>query len=364
MLAARLWGTADLRVEDVADPGEPPAGWARIRVQACGVCGTDLEEFQFGPNIVPTEPHPLTGAMLPLTLGHEAVGVVEAVGAGANLDVGARVAVEGNLYCGTCWWCHRREYQLCEQLAGIGLMMDGGLADVLLAPGYMCIPFSDAVSFEEASLAEPLAVAVRAVARAGIGPGSSVAVVGAGTVGLLTIQVARLAGAKRILAIDTLEQRRRLATQLGADIAVAPDLAESAGRELTGGVGVDVALEVAGNPAAGTAAVRLARKGGTAVLLGVFDQPMPIDMMDFLMGEKTVLASLSHTYDGDFTRAVSLLEHPDLSLAPLITDRIPLADTVAGFEALIKSPANHLKVVVLPNSEESPSLEQAVAAQA
>lgn len=351
MLAARWWARGDIRVEDVADPGAPRDGEVRLRIAACGICGTDLEEYTAGPVIVPTEAHPLSGAQAPLILGHESVGVVEEAGPGVALEPGTFVAVEANLFCGTCWWCRRQQYQLCERLASLGLMADGGLAEYLVAPARMCAPFSNGVTASQAALAEPLAVAVRAVRRAGIGVGSSVAVVGAGTVGLLCLQVARLAGAATIVSVDPLEERRRLAQQLGADAAVRPDDATQAAYDLTGGVGPDAVIEAAGSPEAAAAAVQLVRRGGTAVVLGVFDAPIPVDMMDLLLGEKTVSASLSHVYDDDFTIAVDMIDKGRVQLDPIITDRIALGDVVElGFKALVAEPEAHLKIVVLPEA--------------
>lgn len=350
MLAARWWGRGDVRVEEVEDPGAPPEGWVRVRIEACGICGTDVEEYTEGPIIVPTTPHPLSGRSAPLTLGHEAVGTVESAGAGVELAVGTRVAVEANIFCGTCWWCERRHFQLCPQLASLGLMTDGGLAEVVLAPAFMCIPYSDGVPAESAALAEPLSVAVRAARRGGIALGSTVGVVGSGTVGLLAVQAARVAGATTVVAVDRLESRRALALELGADASVTPEEMEDAGRDLTGGIGLDVVIEAAGNPLAAAAAVKLVRPGGRAVLLGVFDATVPLDMMDFLLGEKEVVASLSHVYDTDFATAVSLIDRGLINTQRLITDRITLPDVVEqGFKALIAEPGEHLKVIVTPN---------------
>lgn len=351
MRAARLWGQGDLRVEDIRDVGEPPAGWVRIRVEACGICGTDVEEYTDGPNIVPTRPHPVTGRSVPLTLGHEAVGVVEAAAPDVTLELGTRVAVEGNLFCGECHWCRRHQYQLCASTASLGLMADGGLADHMLAPAHLSIPVASHVAPADAVLAEPLSVVVRAVSRGGVGMGTNVCIVGAGAIGLLAVQVARLAGAERVTVVERLERRRRLALDLGADLVVGPAEATEAARDLTGGRGADVVIEAAGNPAAARHAVRLVRRGGTAVLLGVFDEDLPIDMMDFLLGEKRILASLSHVYDTDFTEAVSLIERGAVRTAPLVTDRICLDDVVEeGFKALVAEPDEHLKIVVEPTT--------------
>ncbi|HEX9767201.1 MAG TPA: alcohol dehydrogenase catalytic domain-containing protein [Nitriliruptorales bacterium] len=349
MLAARWHGQRDIRVEDVPDPGEPGPGQVRVRIEACGICGTDIEEYTHGPNIIPTSPHPLTGTQAPIVLGHEPAGRIESVGDGVDLAPGTLVAIEGNLFCGECWHCARGEYTLCPKQAALGLMLDGGLAEFVVAPAYMCIPFDSDIPAEHAALAEPLSVAVRAVGRGGIGPGTTVGIVGCGTIGLLLIQAARIAGASRVVAIDKLESRLQIAVRLGADLAVTPAQGPEAAFDLTGGLGLDVTMEAAGNPAAAAAAVRLARKGGRTVLLGVFGGEVAFDMMDLLLGEKTVLASLSHIYDSDFTTAVSLLDRREVDVDPIVTDRIPLSDVVGGgFEALLSEPDSHLKISVLP----------------
>jgi (R,R)-butanediol dehydrogenase/meso-butanediol dehydrogenase/diacetyl reductase len=261
------------------------------------------------------------------------------------------VAVEGNLFCADCYWCRRHQYQLCVQLGSLGLMGDGGLAESMLAPAYMCMPLDPGVPSAQAVLAEPLSVAVRAVGRAEVTLGSSVGVIGCGTVGNLLVQAARLAGANKLLAIDPVQSRRDLALRAGATLAVGPDDAQEAAMQLTDGIGLDRTIEAAGTATAAAATIRLARRGGRAVLLGVFAQPVPVDMIDLLMGEKEIAASLSHVWDDDFSTAVDLINSGRVLLDPLITDRIALHDVVTkGFEQLIAEPSRHLKIAVLPNA--------------
>lgn len=300
--------------------------------------------------MIPTSPNALSGRAAPLTLGHEVVGVVEQRGAGVGLETGARVAVESNLYCGKCNWCRKGRQQLCENHASLGLMADGGLAEVMLAPASMCVRFGGHLPAEHAALAEPLSVVVRALRRGGIRRGSTVAVIGCGTVGLLMVQAARHVGAGCILAVERWAERRQLALQVGATTACSPDDALDASIELTGKVGMDVTVEAAGNPAAATLAVRLVGRGGRAVLMGVFAAPVNIDMRDFLFGEKEVVASLSHVLEPDFKQALALLDQRQVEAAPLISDLVPLEDVVVrGFQALIDRPQSHLKVIVTPN---------------
>jgi (R,R)-butanediol dehydrogenase / meso-butanediol dehydrogenase / diacetyl reductase len=347
MLAARWYGRRDVRVEEVDDLGTPRPGWVRLRIEACGICGTDVEEYSSGPVVIPRTPNRLSGQAAPLTLGHEAVGVVVETGDGVTMPVGTRVAVESNLYCGECVWCVRDETQLCPDLASLGLMGDGGLAEQMLAPAELCLPYGDHVPAEHAALAEPLSVALRAMRRGRVRPGDSVGIIGAGTIGLLAVQAARVAGASHVMVVERVPERRELALALGASAACGPEQSAEAVRDLTGGAGPDVVFEAAGNAPAAAAAIRLARRGGRAVLLGVFAGDVAFDMVDFLFGEKEIVASLSHVVDDDFTRAVRLIDDGAVQIAPLVTDRIGLPDVVAaGFEALIAHPSAHLKIVV------------------
>jgi len=349
MLAARWHARGDVRVEEVEDPGAPPPGWVRLRVDACGICGTDVEEYTLGPVLVPTSPHPLSGRCAPLTLGHEPAATVESCGDGVSLAAGTHVAVETNWHCGECWWCRRGDTQLCRTVATLGLMGDGALAEVMLAPASMCAPLSASVPAAHAALAEPLSVAVRALRRGGVEAGATVGIVGAGTVGLLLAQVARLRGAAAVLVVDRVAERRRLAARFGA-VAVAPEDAAPAALDLSGGVGLDTTLEAAGNSRAAQAALALARRGGRTVLLGVYDDVVPISMLDMLVNEREVVASISHTFAGDFTEAVAMIDAGAVELDPLITDRIPLARVVGdGLDALVAEPTRHLKIVVEPS---------------
>ncbi|WP_020578172.1 alcohol dehydrogenase catalytic domain-containing protein [Actinopolymorpha alba] len=353
MRAARMYGRRDLRVVDLPELGTPPPGWVRLRVDACGICGTDLEVYLNAPESA--EP-PLAGDRGPLTMGHEAVGVVVEAGDGVDLAVGQRVAVEGHLFCGECFWCRRGDYALCVSLRSTGQGADGGLAEEMLAPARICLPYADSLAADVAALAEPTSVAVRAVRRArldgagGKERGATVAVVGGGTIGLLVAQVARLAGAARIAVVEPVPARRALAERLGADLAVAPDQAREALADFSGGVGADVVFEAGGKPAAVRGAVEWTRKGGRTVLLGVTGGVLELELLSFLLSEKELVASLSHTYDVDFPRALRLLETGQVDGRALITDRIELDQVVThGFDALLAEPAAHLKVLVLPN---------------
>jgi (R,R)-butanediol dehydrogenase/meso-butanediol dehydrogenase/diacetyl reductase len=285
-------------------------------------------------------PHPVTGARAPLVLGHEFAGVVVAAGADVTGSwPGQRVAVDTVVSCGTCYWCLRGEVTRCPSLGALGLHADGGLAELCNAPARICLPVPDTVADDEAALAEPLAVAVRALRRAGLRPGERVAVVGAGAVGLMAVQAAAAFGADGVAVVEPLPERRALALRLGAGRAVPPGEA--------GALEADVAVECAGTTGAIDTALQALRSGGRAVLLGIVTQSALIAPMDLIRGEKSLIGSLSHVWDQDFREALQLLGRGAVLAAPLITDRIPLSAAVTGGLALLRDePERHLKILV------------------
>jgi (R,R)-butanediol dehydrogenase/meso-butanediol dehydrogenase/diacetyl reductase len=343
MLAVRWHARGDVRVEEVPPPGPPGPGEVQLQVSWCGICGTDVEEWLSGPVFIPAVvPHPVTGARAPLVLGHEFAGLVTAVGDGVTAPVaGQRVAVDTIVSCGSCHWCRRGELTRCPALGALGLHGDGGLALRCNAPARMCLPVPGTVADDEAALAEPLAVAVRALRRGGLRPGERVAVIGAGAVGLMAVQAAAAFGADSVAVAEPLPARRALAMRLGADGAVAPDEASA--------LEADVAVECAGSPGAVQTALQALRSGGRAVLLGIVTESAPVAPMDLVGGEKSLIGSLSHVWDEDFRVALNLLGRGAVQAAPLITDRIPLAAAVSGGLALLRDdPGKHLKILVRP----------------
>ncbi|HCU91874.1 MAG TPA: butanediol dehydrogenase [Actinobacteria bacterium] len=342
MQAALLREFGKLEVEEVPVP-EPGPGEVLVRVKACGICGTDLEEWLSGPLFIPAAtPHPVTGARAPLVLGHEFAGEITAAGDGVTEpSPGQRVAVDTIVYCGTCHWCRRGEVIRCPSLGALGLHGDGGLAVLCNAPARMCLPVPDSVADDEAALAEPLAVAVRALRRGGLRPGERVAVVGLGAVGLMAVQAAAAFGAGSVAVVEPLPERRALAMRLGADRHVPP--ADAAALQ------ADVAVECAGSPAAIETAVRALRAGGRAVVLGIGTRPAEVAPLDLVIGEKSIIGSLSHVWDEDFRIALGLLGRGAVQATPLITDRIPLSAAVSGGLALLRDePGKHVKILVQP----------------
>ncbi|MFI7642580.1 alcohol dehydrogenase catalytic domain-containing protein [Nonomuraea sp. NPDC049400] len=343
MKALRWYGRGDVRLVDVDVP-RPGPGEVLIAVTLCGICGSDVEEYHAGPIVVPVSPHPLTGRAAPLTLGHEVVGVVAEPGEGVTLAPGTPVVPDVVLGCGRCWWCARGEYPLCERGAALGLQDDGGLAEYLVAPAGRCAPLPDGMPADVAVFAEPAAVAVRALDKAGDVSGAVVAVVGAGAIGLLVAQVARCRRAAAIVAVDPDPGRRSLAGSCGLVAAAPGDAADAAVRELTGGRGADVVVESAGTAAAVAGALSLCRRGGTAVLLGVTPEPAVLPTLDVVLGEKHVVGSASHRWDTDVRGAVALLHSGHVRVDQLPVQTVPLPDAVR--RGLADPPRHLLKTIV------------------
>jgi len=349
MRAARWHGRGDVRIDDVAIP-TVGQGEVLLRVSWCGICGTDLEEYRDGPVVIPVDhPNALTGQQAPITLGHEFAGEVVAVGPGVEgLAVGDRVAPETCLFCGECWYCRRHQYALCISWAAIGLHGDGGLAEYVKVPGRTCVRLPDSIGDDEAALIETTEVAVRAIRKSGIRLGDSVAIVGDGAVGLITLQVARAAGATTTILLGHRAARLELGRRLGADAAINsrdPAWLEEV-RDLTGGLGADVTIECGGRAEAIGDSIVATRKGGMVVLLAVIGVPIPVNTWPIVEGERTVIGSVQHHFDEDLPVAVRLIASGRVDVRPLITRRIALERVVEDGFAAPPSAGSDIKVLV------------------
>ncbi|NJE85866.1 2,3-butanediol dehydrogenase [Thermococcus sp. CX2] len=350
MLGLRYYGRGDLRLEEVEEPKIKP-GFLKIRVRTCGICGTDLNEYLSGPIFVPKDkPHPLTGRTAPVILGHEFSGEVVEVGAGVKgFKEGDRVAVFPVIHCGECYFCRRGMENLCVNFGVTGLSEDGGFAEYALVRPNQAYKLPESVSFEEGALVEPLSVGVRAVKKAEIMPGDSVVIVGAGPIGLCVLLVAKASGAGKIIVVEPSKVRREKAKELGADIVIDPTgkTTEDVVGEIVSetDIGVDVSFECVGINETFRTAVECLRKGGKAVMLGVFKCLTPFDAKGLVVGEKVITGSVSHSAD-DFLRGISLISSNRVDVRPLITSRVRLGDIIEkGFEELVKNKEKHVKIL-------------------
>jgi threonine dehydrogenase-like Zn-dependent dehydrogenase len=353
MRAAVFHGPGDVRVERVDAPVPPAAGDVVLRVLRAAICGTDCAEYLHGPVLVPLERrHPWSGHVGPLILGHEFVGAVEALGAGVEgLAAGERVVSGAGVSCGSCAWCRKGRTNLCERYYTVGLQAHGGLAERVTVPAATCRPVPAACSDEHAALAQPLAVGIHAVARGGVAAGASVAVNGVGGIGSFVVAAAAGRGAGPVIAIDVDAGRLTVARRLGATHAVDASAGDprAAVAAITGGAGVDVAIEAAGVPDGPALAVAVARRGGRVVIVGLQKQPVALDLLDLTLREIDVRTSMAHVLADDLPEALALLAGGELG--DVVTGRvIPLEGLVRdGLEALAAGTAGG-KVVVDPGA--------------
>jgi (R,R)-butanediol dehydrogenase/meso-butanediol dehydrogenase/diacetyl reductase len=353
-MRAAVWhGRRDVRIEQFPDPPPPARNEIRIKVDWCGICGTDLEEYSNGPLYIPVEhPDELTGRKAPMVIGHEIVGTVLTTGADVQeFQIGDRVTPDTLLFCGKCWYCARHLVHQCRKLAIMGLMTDGGCAEYVNAPSYMCFKLPASMPSETGALAEPAAVAVRAVRTGGVKLGDTVAIVGGGTIGLLCLQVALLAGAAKVVVIEPHANRRKIASALGAFSTIDPAavVVADAMMDLTGGDGADVVIECGGNHKTMSMAPQLARPQGVVVITGLHNEPVGLNLFPIVCREVTIKGSFSHIYDVDFSEAVALLGAGKIIAEPLITSRIGIDDAIEkGFERLLNNKGEHLKILISP----------------
>ncbi|MDA1296671.1 MAG: alcohol dehydrogenase catalytic domain-containing protein [Chloroflexi bacterium] len=350
MLALRYHGNKDIRLEEIPEPAAG-AGEVRVRVTYTGICATDIEEWQFGPLWVQHgAPNPLTGRQTPLTLGHEITGHVESAGAGVTgVRAGDRVAINNVLTCGACFWCVRGQQAVCPSMAVAGLSADGGLAQFIVWPADMVVPLPDTVSDEEAALVEPATVAVRAVRNSGVKAGDTVAVVGAGTVGLLTAQAFRASGA-RVIAVDIREESLAIAKSLGADHTVnaaSGNVSEEL-LELTDGIGPDIVAETAGAANTPVDAINWTRRGGTTVLVGIYSATPQMNFNNIVGSERRVVGSVA-AGPGDMAVAVGMIGSGRIRVRELITAKVPLERAIEdGFNRMLRPEKDAFRILITP----------------
>lgn len=347
MKALRWHAARDLRLEDVPEPDELSPGEALVSVSYCGICGTDLHEYTDGPVMIRPNPHPLTGASPPLTLGHEFSGTLVALNRDVTgFEVGQRVTVDPCWRCDDCYWCVRGDYHICKRGGSIGLASDGALAPLVRVPAQGLVKLAEEIDDRTAALIEPLAVGLHAVRRGRVEPGDSVLVIGCGPIGAAVILTARAAGAM-VYVTEPTRRRRELALELGATEAFDPETSD-ARREVyvrTGRIGPDVVFECTGVASLMPSAIDSVRRGGRIVLVGVGHGTAAVAPQRIVPYEREVLGSLGYRHD--LPRVVELIRSGSINPAPMITGVVPLEEAVRGaFDVLLADRAHHMKLLI------------------
>jgi threonine dehydrogenase-like Zn-dependent dehydrogenase len=338
MMKAAVWnnsGTLDIQDRPVP---EPRPGWVRLAVRSAGICGTDLHFYRGS--------FPSPAGLLP---GHEVGGVVDLPGEGVTLEAGTPVAVEPLFGCGQCDQCLAGDYNRCPKRTLLGVSGRGGLAEYMTAPAASLHPLPDGVPPEAGNLAEPLAVCVRGARLGDLRLGDRVLVLGAGTIGLLSLVTARAAGAAELHITARHQPQRSAARALGADgvHGSADEAAQALGER-----GADVVIETVGGKASTLVdAVRLVRPGGTVVMLGVFEGATPLPGLEFSVKEVRMVGSNCYARAGatsDFAIAVGLLRDHLAAVQPLVTHRFALDQVNEAFAAAADKTTGSIKVILSP----------------
>jgi len=345
MKAAYLYGIRDLRVEEADRPALGGQDEVLIRVLAVGVCGSDChfyERGRIGKYVVKK----------PLILGHEASGEVVEVGSAVkHLKPGDQVAIEPGVPCRRCRFCKSGRYNLCaEEVVFMGTPpWDGAFREYVSWPADFVFRLPEGVSAEQAALVEPLAVGMQAVRRGSVGVGDSVAVLGCGPIGLVSLQCAAGAGATRLLATDVIPFRLEAARRLGAqafDASAADSV--NAVRDATGG-GPDVVIETAGTVQTIQQSFRMVRPGGVVVLVGMPpEDEFAAPVLDIIMREYDVRGVFR--YVNCFPPALALLAAGRIDTDLLITHRFPLEQAQAAIEFTLEHKETAIKVLVKPGA--------------
>jgi L-iditol 2-dehydrogenase len=318
-----------------------------MRVAACGICGSDVHGYDGA-----------SGRRIPpIVMGHEAAGVVAAVGCNVGgLKEGDRVTLDSTVYCGECSNCLRGEINLCDRRQVLGVSCgdyrrNGAFAEFVVVPARIVHQLPENLSFTEAALLEAVAVALHAVSLVPIKAGDSALVIGAGTIGLLVQQALAVAGCTNIFVSDVDPTRLQLSQKLGAQTiaATGPELAREI-LSLTDGMGVDVAVEAVGSNQTVCAAIKCTRKGGSVVLVGNIAPEVTIPLQTVVTRQIRLQGSCASA--GEYPRAIELMSKGAINVKPLISAVAPLEQGPQWFERLYAREPNLMKVVLSPGASE------------
>lgn len=343
MRAAVLHKPGDIRIEDLEKPKPGPED-VLIRVRAVGICGSDIHYYRtgrIGDYVVKK----------PLILGHESAGEIAEVGENVEgFESGDRVIIEPGVGCRKCWYCKIGRYNLCRDEKFMATPpVDGTFAEYVAWPSDFVLHLPDHLSFEEGALIEPTTVAVNAVHKGEIRGGDIVAVLGSGPIGLVTLQVAKASGATTVYATDVEDYRLKLARKLGADEIIDVSREDSVARimELTGGEGVDVTFEASGAVPAAQDAIKITKRAGRVVLVGMFsEEKFPLNVLDILLKELTVRGILR--YACQYEIALKLVSSGKVDVKPLITHEFPLEQVEKAIKMVEERSENVVKAIIRP----------------
>jgi 2-desacetyl-2-hydroxyethyl bacteriochlorophyllide A dehydrogenase len=290
-------------------------GEVLVKVEACGVCGTDVHIVDGTSRSTP-----------PVVIGHEYAGIVTDVAKGtAGVVVGQHVGIDPNISCGACFYCRRGLVHLCSNLRALGVDIDGGMAEYSIVPVKQTYALPHEMAPELSAFIEPVSCAIHGIDLARIRSGDTVVILGGGTIGLIMLQLARNAGAARLIIVEPVAHKRAIAHELGADVVLDPSTTDiqSALSDLTH-VGADVVIECIGKPQTMELAIELVRRGGLVEFFGVcpIGEKIAIEPNAVYFKELTIVGSYvnPHTFD----RSIAMLQSGRVRIDKFQLDKFPL----------------------------------------
>jgi L-iditol 2-dehydrogenase len=335
-----------IEIRDVDLP-RPQPGEVLIRVEAVGICGSDVHIYEWTPG------YDFLSKYFPLTLGHEFAGEVVESGT-TSFRVGEKVTSETGRICGKCFFCKQGKGVLCSMrttFGRIGLERNGAMAEYVAVHEDCLHRIPPGVTQEEAAMTEPAAVALGAVELARFYPGDVVVILGPGPIGLLILQLCKALGAGKVAVFgqEADRPRLRLAETLGADLTLISGNEDSHPKvmDLTGGIGAGVVFEVSGSPAAAVSGLQLLRRAGEMILVGIYPGAIPLDATHQMVRQMKVIKGSYGGASLDWDRVLELVAARKLNLAPLISRVLPLEQAREGFEAVLNREA--LKIILKTN---------------
>jgi L-iditol 2-dehydrogenase len=343
MKALLLSEYKQLDIVDLPTP-QPTEDELLIRIQACGICGSDVHGYDGS-----------TGRRLPpIVMGHEASGIVESAGSAVgNFRAGDRVTFDSTVYCGKCFYCQRGQINLCENREVIGVSTPafrrmGAFAEFVSVPARIAYRLPGSMPYAHAAMIEAVSVAVHAVSLTPIALDDTLVVVGAGMIGLLTLQAVRAAGARRVFVVDLDNSRLELARSLGATQTFNSRSADVIAQilDLTSGRGADAAMECVGSTVPVKLALDSVRKGGSVTLIGNVAPTVVFDLQSTVTRQIRLQGSCASS--GEYPKCISLMSRGAIRVEPLISAVAPLEDGASWFHRLYEREPGLLKIVLEP----------------
>lgn len=336
--AAILVTPGTMRIEDAVMP-EPKEDQILLKVEKVGLCGSDIHAFESGPFIPPKNPDTKIG------LGHECAGTVVGVGPKVKkIRIGDRVCIEPGVPCGKCRFCLEGRYNICPDVDFMATQPNykGALTNYLVHPEWLTFELPAQMSMLEGALVEPASVGIHAAGEADVKPGKKIVILGAGCIGLMTLQACRVMGATEIVVVDIIEKRLEMAKKLGAMEAVDGLKEDTVQRtkELLGDWGADIVFETAGSRATASQAVDLVMRGGKIMIVGTIPGETPVN---FLKINREVSIQTVFRYANNYPMTIDAIASGRFDVASMVTDIYQYEDVQQAFDEAISRKAEIIK---------------------